>query len=231
MTKPNIAGLPVGTLANLSLLAPKQWLLETMDAGTSRTSKPLASSTRDARLSGPALQKAHHKIGWYLAMHYLTKVIDLESFKLPHVQGGTSVGHRLLGEARTTIIALMCGGEPMAFGVHEAFPGASFVHATQPSDIKLDHIRNQENIILVDSLINSGRSISEHVNHIRAFKFPARIIVIAGQEEALQENGLVEQLCGYGRLSIICLRTSANKFTGRSGTDTGNRLFDTTHLD
>jgi uracil phosphoribosyltransferase len=233
VAKLNVSGLPVGTLSNLNLLPPGQWQLETMSAGSNGPSKILASSTRNSKSSGRALQEAHRNVGWYLAMEYMTRVMALESFKLPHVQGGHTIGYRLSGEGRTTIIALMRGGEPMAFGVHDAFPNASFLHATQPTDIKLGHIKNQETLILVDSVINSGKSISEHVNHIRAIKCPARIVIIAGvvQEEAIQEHGLVDQLRGYGRLSIICLRTSANKYTGRGGTDTGNRLFNTTHLD
>ncbi|KAF2217531.1 hypothetical protein CERZMDRAFT_119404 [Cercospora zeae-maydis SCOH1-5] len=231
----DVPGLPVGTLAQLNLSAPKHWSLDVRNAGGKNTAKILMSATRDATVSGRALQEAHRKVGWYLATEYLPDVIGLESFKLSHVQGGYTAGHRLRDESKTTIIALMRGGEPMAFGVHDALPRAKFLHASHPSDIELGHIRGQENIIVVDSVINSGKSIAEHVNRIRTFNLPARIVVVAGvvQEQAIQKEtgGLPKALLGYGRLSIVALRTSANQYTGRGGTDTGNRLFNTTNLD
>ncbi|PIA93674.1 hypothetical protein CB0940_04674 [Cercospora beticola] len=233
--KLQVKDLQVGTLAQLHLSTPQHWSLELHNAGDKNAAKILMSATRDATVSGRALQEAHRKIGWYLATQYLPDLIGLESFKMSHVQGGYTAGHRLHNENKTTIIALMRGGEPMAFGVHDAFPQAKFLHASQPSDIKLGHIQGQENIIVVDSVINSGKSIADHVNHIRTFNLPARIVIIAGvvQEQAIQKEtgGLTQALLGYGRLSIVALRTSANKYTGRGGTDTGNRLFNTTNLD
>ena len=73
-----------------------------------------------------AVKKARRKIG-------LTpdKIHSPESFKLPHVQGGTITGHRLqgspqrvlvAGEARVTIIALMRGGEPWPLAHTKLFP-------------------------------------------------------------------------------------------------------------
>ncbi|PPJ59495.1 hypothetical protein CBER1_10010 [Cercospora berteroae] len=230
-----IPALQVGMLAQLHLSTPQHWSLELHSAGDKNAARILMSATRDATVSGRTLQEAHRKIGWYLATEYLPDLIGLESFKMSHVQGGYTAGHRLHHENKTTIIALMRGGEPMAFGVHDAFPEAKFLHASQPSDIRLGHVQGQENIIVVDSVINSGKSIADHVNHIRTFNVPARIVIIAGvvQEQAIQKEtgGLTQALLGYGRFSIVALRTSANKYTGRGGTDTGNRLFNTTNLD
>lgn len=45
----------------------------------------------------------------------------------------------------------------MAEGINDVFPHAMFVHASKPEDLKLHHIKQQESVILVDSVINSGK--------------------------------------------------------------------------
>jgi hypothetical protein len=41
---------------------------------------------------------------------------------------------------------------------------------------------------------------------------------------------LVRELAGMGDVSLVALRISKNKYTGTGGTDTGHRLFNSTHL-
>lgn len=43
-------------------------------------------------------------------------------------------------------------------------------------------------------------------------------------------SSLAQALDRDANLSLVALRLSGNKFTGRRTTDTGNRLFNTTHL-
>ncbi|KAF8161695.1 uracil phosphoribosyltransferase [Crassisporium funariophilum] len=194
----------------------------------------LMTSTRDASISGPELRRAHEKIGWFLATQCITKVIGLENREIAHVQGYTVTGHSLRNESRTIIIALMRGGEPMAFGVNEAFPQASFVHARHAADLRAEHLLGQRTVVLVDSVVNSGKSVVEFVQHIRRLQAELQIVVVAGvvQEQALLRGELYEQLSREGgRLRIVALRLSRNKFTGKGGTDTGNRLFNTAWLD
>ena len=154
----------------------------------------LMTATRDASISGPELRRAHEKIGWFLATQCITKVIGLENREIAHVQGYTVTGHSLHNEARTTIIALMRGGEPMAFGVNEAFPKASFVHAKHAADLKAEHLQGQETVMLVDSVVNSGKSVLEFVRHIRGLQAELRIVVVAGvvQEQAVLRGELYE---------------------------------------
>ncbi|USW54811.1 Putative phosphoribosyltransferase [Septoria linicola] len=229
----DISELTAASLGHLRLAAGTVRQLDLQSASSKTAAKVLMSATRDANVYGRALQEEHRKIGWYLTTEYVKELIGLEQFKRSHVHGGHTISHCLLGGARTSIIALIHGGEPMAFGVHDAIPEATFLHASEPADIRLHHIEGQETIILVDSVISGRKSITEHVNRIRSSGLPTRIVVVAGavQEKAAQEQGLVKQLCGYGRFSVIALRTSANKYTGTRGTDTGNRLFNTIALD
>lgn len=77
----------------------------------------------------------------------------------------------------------------MALGVNEAFPLAMFVHATNADDIKLHHLQGQLTIILVDSVINTGRTIIEFVQHVRELHATIFIVVVAGVVQAQSVSG------------------------------------------
>ena len=192
--------------------------------------KLLMTPTRDAGLAGPALRATHGNVGWYLATEFVTDIIGLEEYAIPHVQGHQTIGHRLCHERQTAIVALMRGGEPMAFGVSSAFPLAMLVHANKPSDIETHHLLH--NVLLVDSVINSGKSVVEFIHHIRSLDATICIIVMAGtvQAKSLSEGPFSQALEQDTNLSLVALRVSNNKFTGSGSTDTGNRLFNTTHI-
>jgi uracil phosphoribosyltransferase/phosphoserine phosphatase len=195
--------------------------------------KLLMTPMRDAGVAGPALRAAHGNVGWYLASEFVTDMIGLEEYAIPHVQGHQTNGHRLHHEQQTAIVALMRGGEPMALGVSSAFPLAMLVHATKPSDVKFHHLQKRDNVLLVDSVINSGKSVVEFIQHIRSLGFATiRIIVVAGtvQAKSLSEGPFSQTLEQDVNLSLVALRVSDNKFTGSGSTDTGNRLFNTTHI-
>lgn len=107
----------------------------------------LTSPTRDSSIHGPALREHHRQIGWFLSVPYLTEHIGLEEHAISHVQGRTIPGHRLLYENRTLVIPLMRGGEPMALGVNDAFPAASFLHAKAPADVQRKHIQAFKTVV------------------------------------------------------------------------------------
>jgi uracil phosphoribosyltransferase/phosphoserine phosphatase/adenylylsulfate kinase-like enzyme len=194
--------------------------------------KVLMTPMRDAMIAGPALRAAHGHVGWYLATKFVTEIIGLEEYAIPHVQGHQSNGYRLRHEKQTAIVALMRGGEPMAFGVNEAFPSAMFVHATKPFELKPHHLHKRHTVLLVDSVVNSGKSVVEFIQHIRRLDATICIIVVAGtvQANSLTEGPFAQALERDINLSLVALRLSENKFTGSGVTDTGNRLFNTTHL-
>ncbi|KAK4905606.1 hypothetical protein LTR49_025117 [Elasticomyces elasticus] len=207
--------------------------LSIFDATESTAAKLLQTAMRDAKISGPALREAHRCAGYYLATAYLTDVIGLEECPINHVQGTRTLGHRLLGEQRTTIVPLMRGGEPMAFGVSEAFPSAMFVHAKKVEDLKAGHLRDQSTVILVDAVINTGQSIIEFVEHVRKLKPRIRIVVVAGvvQADTVKPGGTIRKLSLERDLSVVALRLSENSYKGHKATDTGDRLFNTTEVD
>ncbi|KAJ3544886.1 hypothetical protein NM208_g2791 [Fusarium decemcellulare] len=203
---------------------------------THATEKPaarlLSTPTRDTSVAGPALRKAHQDVGWYLATEYVSQLIGLEQFSIPHVKDYQTTGYRLHDERQTSIIALMRGGEAMAFGISAAFQAAMFVHASSALDVKRHHIDGQATVILVDSVVNSGKTLMEFINRIRVLDAYISIVVVAGlvQAEAVADTHALHRLMRRHGASMIALRLSENKFTGTKTTDTGNRLFNTTHL-
>ncbi|KAI1291201.1 uracil phosphoribosyltransferase-domain-containing protein [Xylaria venustula] len=194
--------------------------------------KLLMTPTRDANMNGPNLREAHRRIGWYLAAEFLTELVGLEEYVIPHVEGHQTSGFRLCGEQLTSIVALMRGGEPMAFGVSDALPEAMFIHAKGPKDVLVQHLDGRHTVILVDSVVNSGKTVVQFVRHIRAICSKIRIVVIAGvvQTQSVTDADLAHTLAHDSNLHLISLRLSDNKFTGQGTTDTGNRLFNSTCL-
>lgn len=197
------------------------------------SAKLLATPMRNSAIAGPALREAHRRAGAYLATEFVTDIIGLEEYDTPHVMGHQSTGYRLQHEKQTTIVALMRGGEPMATGVHDVFPLAMFVHANGPEDVKLHHIQFQAQVLLVDSVINTGESMVKFVQAIRSLRPDIRILIVAGvvQHQFIDPKSAPSKTFAEdGHIRLVALRDSDNKFTGSGGTDTGNRLFNTTHL-
>lgn len=59
-----------------------------IQASNKSAAKLLTTETRDATFAGPRLREAHRRIGCYLAIEFIIKVIELECYEVPHVQGG-----------------------------------------------------------------------------------------------------------------------------------------------
>jgi uracil phosphoribosyltransferase/phosphoserine phosphatase/adenylate kinase len=206
--------------------------LRVIDATEKTATRLLMTNMRDSRYSGPLLRDVHRRVGAYLATEYLTDLIGLEKYPVRHVQGHDIDGYRLSHEHRTLIVALMRGGEPIASGVNDVFPAASFLHARQPADICAQHLEGLVTIILVDSVINSGETVAGFLQHIRNLHATVRVVIVAGvlQEKSTSPTGSLGQLSQEGPVEVVTLRLSENQFTGKGATDTGNRLFNTTHL-
>lgn len=200
-------------------------------ATDSMAAKLLMTPMRDASVAGPGLREAHRRAGWWIAMQHVSEMIGCEETEIIHVQKHLTEGYRLLDEEKTVIVAIMRGGEPMALGVSEAFPAAMFVHANTPEDLEEQHVRDQGTILLVDSVVNSGKTIVDFIKHIRGIEKNVRIVVVAGVIQAKffkKPPTHVEADCNVG---FVAMRLSENEFKGKGQTDTGNRLFNTARLD
>lgn len=196
------------------------------------SAKLLMTPMRDAKVSGYALQEVHHRVGWYLATEFLGDVIGIEAYSISHFQGFSTEGYRICGEENTLIVALMRGGEPMASGVNEAFPRARQLHVHTPDNISEYDLVGISSIILVDSVVSSGRTIMNFFEHITSLDATIQIIAVVGviHANSVRGSGFIKTLTQDRSLTIVALRLSDNQFTGSGTTDTGNRLFNTTHL-
>lgn len=193
--------------------------------------KLLATAARDARIAGPALRDVHGHIGRYLAIEYLTDVIGLEEIQITHVLGKQTSGFQFRGEKQTTIVSLMRGGNPMALGVGEVLPLAMYVHADNPEDIQTPHLEGQQTIVLVDSVVHTGASVKKFVEYIHDRCENIHIVIVASViQAAFLGDTLAEIHANHDNLSVVGLRTSDTSFVGNGTTDTGNRLFNTTHM-
>lgn len=197
------------------------------------SAKLLMTPMRDASVSGRALRGAHRRVGYYLAVEFCTEIIGLEGYPIPHFQGFQTDGYRLLNEKETLIVPLMRGGEAMAFGVYDAFPLCTFHHAKIPNDIRQENLENMVTIILVDSVVNTGNLLLAFVQHIRNLHATIRIVVVAGviHSPAISTSRVARSLGRFTGLYFVALRFSANQVTATGITDTGNRLFNTVHMD
>ncbi|KAF2834672.1 hypothetical protein M501DRAFT_943718 [Patellaria atrata CBS 101060] len=206
--------------------------IRVIEATNTNAARLLMTATRDERHCGPMLREAHRRIGAYLATHFLTELIGIEEYLIPHVQGHKTSGYRLLNEDKTSVVALMRGGEPMALGVNDVFPLAMFIHARCPVDIELQHLAGQTTVLLVDSVVNSGKTVVQFIERVRELNPTIRIVVVAGviQSRSVRGENPNQGLASQRDVSLVTLRLSENAFTGRGTTDTGNRLFNTTHI-
>ncbi|KAF5350833.1 hypothetical protein D9757_013532 [Collybiopsis confluens] len=212
-----------------SILSHRSRSLQVLHATGQGAAKILMTPMRDSAVSGPSLQEAHAEVGKYLALQFLSQLLGTEEYTTRHVQGHNTKGYRVKHEGKTTIVALMRGGEPMARGVNKVLSAAMSLHAKSPDDLEGRHLEGQETVILVDSVINSGKSVAEFIQHIRSREANIRIVVVTGVIQAGSLiKGPLQSLSPVTNLAFVSLRLSENRFTGSKGTDTGNRLFNTT---
>ena len=232
------SALPIVDLADAALLhqvrshRTTERALHFIDATDCHATKLLMTQMRDAAITGPSLRAAHRRVGQYLTLAYLAPQLDVEEFDVQHVQRTTTTGYRVRRESDVLVVALMRGGEPMAFGVNDIIPSATFLHAKHPQDVEVGHLRRKFAIVLVDSVVNTGGTVNAFVRHIRSKHPTVRIVIVAGvvQAECVQERGILRGLGSDCDCTLIALRVSRNKYTGVGGTDTGNRLFNTTEM-
>ena len=123
----------------------------------------------------------------------------------------------------------MRGGEPMSRGVYQQFPSAKLIHYND-DDIKSNSALTDvlgsssiKDIIIVDSVINEGRSIRQVFGTLRG-KSRLQIYVLTA---VMQHEASLKLPKEFPRVRFVALRVSENKYSGKGGTGTGNRLYAT----
>jgi uracil phosphoribosyltransferase len=178
----------------------------------------LATQSRRADIGSTELCKIHFEMGKLLAYEMLDE-FELAETEIEHVQG-TRTGVELAAKNDLVIVVLMRAGLYAAEGVRSVFADSHFVLYSESDKLEID--LEHKTVIVVDAVINTGKTIVEVVDHLKKGK--AKKIIVATlvmQKEAVQ---LADK---YANVLFYALRISENKYVGKGGTDTGNRLFNT----
>lgn len=180
----------------------------------------LINTTRQADLVGPALAEAHRDVGRRLAGS-VAQHLTLEDVAIHHV-AGASIGVRVKSGSEPIIVAVMRAGLFVAEGIWSSLPGSSFVlHDDRTS---LDALpAGGRTVVIVDSVINTGRSIREVLIAVEALQ-PASIAVAALVAYRTNLEVLVDE---FPNVDFHVARISDRSYIGRGSTDTGARLFGT----
>lgn len=139
---------------------------------------------------------------------------------------GQALGEKIaafLPSDNTAVLVLERGGRFFGDGLYTKFGGTFYAYNSKEAEIP---IIIQGNIIIVDSVINSGKSVLEVIRKIKAANHEAEIFIAVN---VIQKNA-VELLRDY---KIFAVRTSENSFIGSrqnsqkngKGPDTADRLF------
>ena len=158
--------------------------------------------------------------------------IQGSSLAAAHLRLGTKLGKIMrdkIPQSDTAVLVLERGGRFFGDGLYSAFGGTFYTHN---SHIESAPIISQPFIIIVDSVINTGKSILKEINVLKCHNPEAEIFIAANvvQKEA------VDKLSDY---KIFTVRTSDNSFVGRNqsvqggnfGPDTADRLFNLISVD
>jgi uracil phosphoribosyltransferase len=81
-------------------------------------------------------------------------------------------------------------------------------------------------VIVVDSVVNHGNSVRRVLHRLEKSSLGklVAVYVLSGVMQATAAEALPRE---FPRTRFLTLRVSSNQYSGRGGTDTGNRLFGT----
>lgn len=143
-----------------------------------------------------------------------------------HLKLGIQLGEKMatmIPEQNTAILVLERGGRFFGDGLYIGFGGTFY--SINPSKEKLPNIK-EDRIVIVDSVINSGKSIHKMISEMKA-ENPTVDIIIA--TNVIQKD----TLSMFEEYKVFAVRISENSFVGRNqakqigktGPDTADRLF------
>jgi uracil phosphoribosyltransferase len=182
--------------------------------------KILNTKSRIATLSNVELEEIHKKLGELLSYKFLEE-FKLKEVEIDHVQG-KKIGYALDKKEKFLIIVLMRGGLYVANGFKNIFDNQFDFEMINSSDeiekIKNKYNLNEMNVIIVDSVINTGKSMKKVVDLLPKNK---KIYIVS---LVMQENAK-NVFKNYDNLAFYISRLSKNFYVGKGNFDTGNRLF------
>lgn len=211
------------------------YMLKQADKGYLYIGKYLSHSLRDSDLSGISL--VYDRFPYILADNDGCITDDIAICKSDsgvngarladaHIRLGRKLGEVMRGfipNINAAVIVLERGGRFFGDGVYTGFGGTFY--SCNPKTDALPDIQ-QGFAVIVDSVINTGKSVLDMIDKLKQKNPEIEIVVVAN----VIQNDAVDLLQGY---KIFAVRTSANSFVGSrqatqkngKGPDTADRLF------
>ena len=211
------------------------YMLKQADHGSLYIGKYLSRSLRNADVSGVKL--LYDKSAYVLADADASAVDDIAICRsnsgingarlaAAHIRLGRKLGevmYSFIPNTDTAVIVLERGGRFFGDGVYTGFGGTFYSCDPKTSDLPMIL---ESTVIIVDSVINTGRSVLDMIDRLKRQRSDIEIFIAANviQEKAV---GLLSEY------KVFAVRTSANSFVGcrqaeqkdGKGPDTADRLF------
>lgn len=137
-----------------------------------------------------------------------------------HYKLGTIIGKRVpQNNCDTVVMFLMRAGMFMAEAIFRLNPNAAFIPIVTITDVnKYKQLLAGKRILLVDSVINTGKSLLTVLNELE--KYSKDITIITNVIYTGSKNK-------FSNFDVYAIRESNHSYVGTGGVDTGNRLFNT----
>jgi len=183
--------------------------------------KILNTQSRRADLTPGQLSKVHVKLG-ELISYKILQTINLEDIEIQHVQG-IRKGIGIASSENILLIAQMRSGLFVSEGIKEIFDGRCIFEMIETENDLPEIMQKygpEYNIIVVDSVINTGKTMKKILDHLvqKGYK---RIFAVS----LVINSNAVKLFEDYKDVELFVARTSDNFYKGEGNTDTGNRLF------
>lgn len=182
--------------------------------------KVISTQSRRADLSPLYLAEVHRTLGRILSYEFI-KYLELEEIEIDHVQG-KRIGLDISNKDFTLLLVLMRSGLYVAEGFFEILnTNARLIFINNTDDVSKvlkDIDCSNKNIVIVDSVINTGKSIMNIIKRLPKCKSKTCICQV-------MQAGFVNSAENIQEVRFITCRISNNFYIGEGKTDTGNRLF------
>jgi len=181
----------------------------------------LATQSRRIDIGANELCRLHTEMGKMLG-YQMMEEFSLREIKIQHPQG-TRTGVEIRDEDKIVILALMRAGLYAAQGVREAFPKSSLRLLGKNWKREIENIDFEGKIpVVVDSVINTGATVDSVLEELQGKGCEKGFVATL----VLQQDA-VQKLFRHHFFTMFAFRVSQNRYIGKGGTDTGNRLFNT----
>jgi uracil phosphoribosyltransferase len=177
--------------------------------------------TRRKATQGADLAAAHREIGRLLAPD-VARNLELEDCAIEH-STGPSTGVQIRPGQEPAVVAMMRAGLFVAEGVWDSLPGSALV-PWRPKLEEMPSIAGERPAVIVDSVINTGRSMKRAIEALRGRGHEQIVVVTL----VAYRPTLAEMAEAAPDITFIAARLSERSYVGSGGTDTGARLFGTT---